>query len=166
MDKKSITCCFTGHRPQKLPWRQNENDPRCLALKEELEARLEGIYLSGCSRFLCGMAIGCDMYFAEAVLKLKERFPEVTLEAYVPCADQPAKWHLADKRRYEDLLSRCDRVNVLQEHYSADCMQRRNRRMVDESAVLLACYDGYPGGTMTTILYAERNGVKVIMIEI
>jgi len=166
MDKKSISCCFTGHRPQKLPWGQNENDPRCIALKEELAARLEGIYLSGCKRFLCGMAIGCDMYFAEAVLKLKERFGDVELEAYVPCADQAGRWHAAARLRYENLLSRCDKVNVLQQHYSPDCMQRRNRRMVDESSVLLACFDGYPGGTMSTIAYARRNEVKVIMVEI
>ena len=24
------TCCFTGHRPEKLPWRDNERDPPCL----------------------------------------------------------------------------------------------------------------------------------------
>jgi len=166
MDKKSITCCFTGHRPQKLPWGHNENDPHCTALKFELYARLYGIYLSGCRRFLCGMAIGCDTYFAEAVLKLKAEYPDIELEAYVPCASQADKWNDADKRRYNELLRRCDRVNVLQQHYSSDCMQRRNRRMVDESSVLLACYDGLPGGTMSTIAYAERSGVKVIMIEV
>ena len=32
MDKAS-TCCFTGHRPDKLPWGSRESDPRCLTLK-------------------------------------------------------------------------------------------------------------------------------------
>ena len=67
MDKE-ITCCFTGHRPSKLPWGQNENDLRCIAVKQELASRLEGIYETGFRHFMCGMAIGCDMYFAEAVL--------------------------------------------------------------------------------------------------
>ena len=71
MDKRSVTCCFTGHRPNKLPWGNNEGDPRCLRLKEELAARLDGVYQAGFRHFLCGMALGCDLYFAEAVLTLR-----------------------------------------------------------------------------------------------
>ena len=78
MDKE-ITCCFTGHRPSKLPWGQNENDPRCVKVKQELASRLEGIYELGFRHFMCGMAIGCDMYFAEAVLNLRDRHPDVSL---------------------------------------------------------------------------------------
>ena len=160
------SCCFTGHRPQKLPWGANEADPRCTALKFELEARLAGIYELGYRHFLCGMAIGCDMYFAEAVLKLREEHPDVTLEAAIPCRDQPARWSQGQRRRYNELVDRADKVTVLQIGYSPDCMMRRTRYMVDRSSLLLACYDGRPGGTMNTILYAERNEVKVVIIEI
>ena len=45
-------------------------------------------------------------------------------------------------------------------------MMRRNRYMVDRSSLLLACFDGQSGGTMNTILYAQRRGVKVIIIEL
>ena len=166
MAKREITCCFTGHRPQKLPWGSNENDPRCLKVKFELEARLEGIYMYGCRHFICGMALGCDMYFAEAVLKLKEQHDDVSLEAAVPCRDQADKWPAAQQRRYKNLLDSCDKVNILQESYSPGCMERRNRYMVDNSSVMLACFDGRPGGTMSTILYAERQGLKTILIDI
>ncbi len=30
------TCCFSGHRPPRLPWGSNEADPRCLALKARM----------------------------------------------------------------------------------------------------------------------------------
>ena len=30
------TCCFTGHRPDKLPWGEDESDPRCLRLKRAI----------------------------------------------------------------------------------------------------------------------------------
>ena len=33
---KGRTCAFTGHRPQNLPFRFNENDDRCIALKQKL----------------------------------------------------------------------------------------------------------------------------------
>ena len=34
------TCCFTGHRPSKLPWGTREEDPRCVALKGRIAAAL------------------------------------------------------------------------------------------------------------------------------
>ncbi len=166
MDGRALTCCFTGHRPMKLPWGMNEDDPRCLNLKAELAARLEGLYELGFRRFLCGMAIGCDMYFAEAVLALREQHADVRLEAAIPFGDQPGRWNEKQRRRYNALIDSADRVTVLQTAYTSDCMMRRNRWMVDRSEVLLACYDGRPGGTMNTILYAERSGLRVLLIEI
>ncbi len=166
MAEQEITCCFTGHRPRKLPWGTREDDPRCLALKDELASRLAGIYESGYRRFLCGMAIGCDMYFAEAVLALRERHPDVELEAVIPCSTQPDKWTLPQRQRYNQILDASDRVTVLQIHYSADCMLRRNQHMADRSSLLLACFDGRPGGTMSTILYAQRQGLKTIIVDI
>lgn len=29
-------CAFTGHRPHKFPWKQDETDSRCVALKAVL----------------------------------------------------------------------------------------------------------------------------------
>ena len=160
------SCCFTGHRPTKLPWGANENDPRCAALKEELYCRLLGTYEAGYTHFICGMAIGCDMFFAEAVLRLQEIHPEVTLEAAVPCGSQPERWTKALRERYNRLLDSCSKVTVLQLSYTPDCMQKRNQYMVDNSSLLLACFDGRPGGTMSTILYAQRQGLKTIIIDI
>ena len=165
MDKE-ITCCFTGHRPSKLPWGQNENDLRCIAVKQELASRLEGVYETGFRHFMCGMAIGCDMYFAEAVLALREKHPDVSLEAVIPCGTQPDRWAKPLRMRYTSLLDRCDSVKVLQIMYSRDCMMRRNKYMVDNSSLLLGCFMGIPGGTMNTIVYAERSGLKVVLIEI
>jgi len=166
MDVSSISCCFTGHRPAKLPWGTKEDDARCRALKEEIAMRLQGIYEAGYRRFLCGMAIGCDMYFAEAVLALRRLYPDIRLEAAIPCGTQPDKWSAELRRRYNALLDSCDTVTVLQIQYTPDCMMRRNRYMVDRSSLLLACYDGRPGGTMSTILYAERQNKKVILIDL
>ena len=36
VEKKEISCCFTGHRPAKLPWKYRETDPRCIALKKRI----------------------------------------------------------------------------------------------------------------------------------
>ena len=166
MEEKEITCCFTGHRPMKLPWGMNENDPRCLELKLELAARLEGIYELGYRNYICGMAVGCDMYFAEAVLAMKEAHPDVRLEAAIPCGTQPDRWNVSQRLRYNRLIDSSDKVTVLQYGYTSDCMMQRNMYMVDRSSLLLACYDGRTGGTMKTILYAQRSGLKTVIIDI
>ena len=166
MDKREITCCFTGPRPQHLPWGAREDDARCMVLKTELALMLQGIYEAGFRHFIGGMAIGCDMYFAEAVLALRREHPDVTLEAAIPCGGQPERWSLEQRQRYNCLLDNCDKVTVLQIHYSPDCMMRRNRYMVDSSALLLACSNGQPGGTMNTLLYAMKQNVKTIQLDI
>lgn len=163
---KSVTCCFTGHRPSKLPWGLNEYDERCLAMKDELAMRLEGIYMAGYRHFICGMALGCDTYFAQAVLALRDERPEVSLEAAVPCRDQPSGWAEEQRQLYGQLLSKCDKVSILQEKYTPGCMMRRNRYMIDRSSLLLACYNGLPGGTMKSLLYARRQGLQTIVIDI
>lgn len=164
-DREQI-CCFSGHRPNSLPWKTDETDERCLALKQRIREELTEIVRSGCRHFLCGMALGCDMYFAEAVLELKQTRPEVFLEAVIPCGSQPERWGRDNRLRYNSILDRCDRVTVLQTYYTPDCMMRRNRHMVDHSSLLLCCFAGTPGGTMNTILYAERCGLEVRLIEV
>ena len=46
MRGRSCSCAFTGHRPGKLPWREDENDLRCnrIALTEKGIQRTEYIH--------------------------------------------------------------------------------------------------------------------------
>ena len=92
MKGKQFSCSFTGHRPTKLPWGYRENDPRCIALKERIFDAVEAAYAEGYTHFLCGMAQGCDMYFGEAVLALKELFSDCTLEALNPGTEEAKSW--------------------------------------------------------------------------
>ena len=165
MNRRS-SCTFTGHRESKLPWRDREDDPRCIALKRCIADAVEAVYRDGATHFICGMATGCDMYFCEAVLALREEHPEVTLEAAIPCEDQAGRWSAALRRRWERLVTECDCQTVISKEYTDDCMMRRNRYMVDASAYLIAAYNGAPGGTRSTLLYAMRQGVHVIQLPI
>ena len=164
--KKEQTCCFTGHRPSKLPWRSNENHPECLALKRKIEEILEDLYRRGYRHFMTGMAKGCDLYFAEAVLNLRERYPDVTLEAAIPCKTQTNSWTYRERQRYMDLLEQCNIETLIQREYSRDCMLRRNRYMVERSSLLIAAYNGQGGGTKYTIQHAEKCGLEIILLPI
>lgn len=165
-DERRITCCFTGHRPEKLPWRDDEDAPACLALKARIARALEELYRRGYRHFITGMAKGADLYFAEAVLALRGRCPDVVLEAAVPCASQADRWTAAEQARYRAILDQCDLESLIQQHYDRFCMFRRNRYMVEHSSLLLAVYDGSKGGTRYTIGYAVDCGLEILQLEI
>ena len=159
------TCCFTGHRPEKLPWGGREDDPRCRALKDWLLRQVLAAYDLGYRHFISGMAQGCDLYFCEAVLLVKELHPQIRLEGAVPCRGQASRWPAAQRERYQRLLDRCDLQTLVQERYTAGCMMRRNRYMVERSSRIIAVYDGLPGGTMQTLAYALRKGLDVVQTD-
>lgn len=54
------SCAFTGHRPQRFPWRFNENDPQCVVLKAVLTEQITILAKSGTTDFFSGMALGVD----------------------------------------------------------------------------------------------------------
>lgn len=151
-----MVLAFTGHRPEKLPWGSDETDPRCAALKQHLKAAVRDAAGDGYDVFLCGMARGCDFYFAEAVLELGLR-----LEAYLPCPSQADRWPKGDRDRQTGLLLRCGAVYMAEQRYSEGCMLRRNRLMVENCDALLTVFDGSPGGTRAAIGYAKKLGKSV-----
>ena len=151
-----MVLAFTGHRPEKLPWGSNESDPRCAALKRQLLEAVRAAAGEGYDTFLCGMARGCDLYFAEAVLGLG-----LHLEAYLPCPSQTERWSERDRARHRSLLMGCAAVYMVEPEYTPGCMLRRNQRMVDAADALLTVYDGSPGGTGAAIDYARRRGKTV-----
>ena len=166
MRARQESCCFTGHRPSKLPWNYRENDPRCILLKRRIADAVALAYEQGFRHFICGMAQGCDLYFCECVLALRQIHPDVTVEAAIPCPTQTEDWPEDLKKRYDRLVSDCDMETMVSAVYSPGCMQRRNRYMVDHASLLIAAFDGSPGGTRRTVEYALNRGVTVVDIPI
>lgn len=165
MIDRNNTCCFTGHRYSKLPWGRNERDPRCVKLKNDLANTIRAVYESGVRHFICGMALGCDMFFAEAVIQLRYDEPDITLEAALPCEGQDAKWLPEDQKRYDWILACCDKITLVNREYSRNCMMLRNMYMVQQSSVIIAVFNGAAGGTLNTLRYAYQEGLEIIELQ-
>ena len=43
-------------------------------------------------------------------------------------------------------------------------MLRRNYAMVQEAQLLISVFDGRPGGTASTVRYAEKQGVEILPV--
>lgn len=163
---KEVTCAFTGHRPESLPWRDNEEDKRCVRAKRELDEAVERAYELGFRHFICGMARGGDLFFCESVLACRARHGDVTLEAAVPYAEQAALWPEKDRARHRELLTLCDLETLVQVGYTPDVFFRRNVYMMEHASRLIALFNGHwhRGGTAATMRYALDHDVEVDVV--
>lgn len=75
----SKICSFTGHRPDKFNFKYNEEHIDCIRLKAKLIDEIEKLYLSGVKYFLTGCAVGVDIWCAEIVLQLKNKYEDIEL---------------------------------------------------------------------------------------
>ncbi len=154
---KNVTCCFTGHRPEKLS--MPESQIRLLLEDAVKTAVSEGFY-----RFISGMARGIDIWAAEEVLKLKEKHKKIELICVPPYDGFEKGREEKEKEQYEEILAKADQIEYVCKHYSRQCFQMRNVYMVDNSSRVIAAFNKEKGGTKNTIQYAERKGVEVINI--
>ena len=161
-----MTVCFTGHRPQSLPFGSDEQHLKCIELKARLATEIQDMIARGADTFYVGMALGIDTFAAEAVLKEKEDNPKIRLIAAIPCPNQSNSWSKENKERYDFILSQCDEKILVSPHYFPGCMHVRNYYMVDRSDILIAVFDGVSkGGTASTIEYAIKKNLTVIELR-
>jgi len=159
-------CAFTGHRPQKLPWRTDEADPGCVALKAMLAAQIDMLIENGYTEFLSGMAPGVDMWAAQIILDLREKHPGLKLHCILPCAAQSAKWSAALQMQYRAILEQADSIIFVNRADRKNCMLERDRFLVSYASVVLAAYNGERrGGTAATVRYARKLGRELIVID-
>lgn len=152
-DKRKI-CCFTGHR--QIP---PENKYK---LRVSVEETINMLLDEGVSIYISGGALGFDLMAARAVLRAKEKHPQVQLIMAIPCRDQHVRWCLDDRREYEEILKNADEIYCLNDKYCTGCMHQRNRFMVEQSEICVAFYNGGSGGTAHTLGLANDLGLRVI----
>ena len=159
-------CAFTGHRPNKLPWRYDETDSRCVALKAVLTEQIGLLAGTGYTQFLSGMAEATDTWSALSVLSLREKNPAIKLHCILPCTAQAEKWSASSRELSRSILERADSVVYVSRDYHKNCMLERNRFMVEHASALLAVYNGVRrSGTGATVNYARQMGREIIVID-
>ena len=159
-------CAFTGHRPHKFPWRYDEADGRCVALKAVLTEQIAALANAGVTQFLSGMGLAVDTWSALSVLALREKNPMLKLHCILPCREQADKWTASSRDLYHSILEQADSIVYVSRDYHKNCMLDRNRFLVEHSSTLLAVYNGERrGGTAATMRYAQKMGREIIVID-
>lgn len=157
IEERMKRCCFTGHRPEKLRCTESE-------VIEQLRTAIASAYKEGFRTFISGMARGVDIWAAQIVLKERIRHPDIQLICALPHPDFEKKWKIVWQKQYADILAEADLVKTICPTFSKSAYQKRNNWMVDNSSLVLAVFNGEPGGTANTISYARKQGVEVVII--
>lgn len=165
MADRNKTLCFSGHRSEKLPKGRNQFNLMMKSLIYEINKAI----MDGYDTFMFGACYGFDLICAEQVLLRKQIIRHtdpvnINLIAVVPFEEQASRWKAKDRKKYFNILSKCDEIITLSTHYQSGCYHERNRYMADNSSRLICYYDGSSGGTRYTIEYAESMSIPIINI--
>ena len=155
MTKQQI-CCFIGHR--NLP-KDKEHD---IILK--LEAEIKSLIKKGVTQFRMGCARGFDTLAALTVLKLKYKYEGISLNLVIPCLNQTKGWSDEDIAKYNYILNHSDKINTQIIEFKENCMEERNRKLVNGSGYCIAFLMHDFGDTFYTVNYAKSQKVEIINI--
>ena len=145
----------------------DENRKECIEFKNNLKLIIEEYIKNGYTEFISGMALGVDTLCAEIVLELKDKYPDIKLECAIPCLNQSEKWSDNQKKRYIEILSKSDKVNYISKcNYTKNCMNDRNKYLVDNADALIAVWNGKPSGTFNTIKMAKAINIPIKILYI
>lgn len=172
-EERLTTVAFTGHRTY--------GGQAAAALR----ATVGELYARGFRTFLCGMAMGFDLAAAEAVLACRDSetgsafspatapdphfphtpMPGLRLVAVIPFRGQESRFPAVDRERFRRVLAAADHSVTLSPSYHAGCYAVRNNYLVEHAALLVAWYDGSPGGTHYTVRRALGRGLEFINLH-
>jgi uncharacterized phage-like protein YoqJ len=160
---QSFHVALTGHRPNKLAG-YDLTHPFYVALQLWLERIIRtGLAQHPHLTLHSGLALGADTVWSQAILAMRERFPDrIAFVAEVPVMTQSSQWPAKrDTQFWQKQIDSADLVNVYAEIYTPRAMQLRNEGMIRASQQILAVWDGSTGGTGHAVRFAEKNGIPV-----
>lgn len=165
--KENRACCFTGYRPQKMPFELCDNNAEYIRFENKLTDAVFSLPDEECFVFYSGAAMGFDLIAAETVLLLRDALPQknIKLICAIPFPKQAEKYPEEWLDRYNRVMDCADEVITISDKYYRGCYQKRNEYMVDNSDLVITWYDGQSGGTKNTLIYAKRKDKKIVNLS-
>lgn len=143
--------CGTGHRPDKLGgYTDDVFEDLVWEATEWLKANQPRLVISG-------GALGWDQALAQAAIDLG-----IELTLALPFPGFEDRWPQASKNKLYGMMNQANVHYVCAEGYAGWKMQERNKWMVDHADVVLALWNGTPGGTSNCVKYAESKKKPIV----
>lgn len=165
INDKETTACFSGHRPEKLHFSENYAEELEL-LKSLIRKEINSAIDLGYKTFITGMAKGVDIWAALEVLQIKKENPDIKLVGISPFRNEKARLKGLDLWNYDLIVNNCERMIYISDDFFRSCFFVRNRFMVDHSSLIIGVVGDTNSGTGNTLKYAEKQGLKISVIDI
>lgn len=115
-----------------------------------------------------GMALGADTLWAEAIVKMKEKYPDrIRFAADIPSLYQASQWKMKSKKRWLELLQQADEVNDWNngKPWEKGCEEIRNQNMIKRCDTLIAIFNGTKGGTYNGYHDGINYGKQIYRVD-
>lgn len=157
--RSDLWLCGTGHRPDKI------YGAKRAAVRDEAKRRVERWRPA---KIISGMALGFDQDLAEIAIELS-----IPFIAAVPFEGQEGRWPWRDVVHYRRLLMQAEQIAVISlpptsKRDATHKLHLRNQWLLEQvgrSGVVLAAWDGSPGGTAHCYGLAEARGLRIDRIN-
>ena len=156
-------CCVTGHRPDAFPWKDDTEDRRFHILRKRIEQEVDTALFLGAGRFICGNALGVDVWTAQIILEKRNTNPDIYLEIALPFS-----LHNSTFQSCLNIQKQSDWTHVVTtEKCRRAAFFQRDKYMVDNSDMIIAVFDNQTsrkGGTQRTFEMAREKGLEIIQV--
>ncbi len=121
-------------------------------IRAHLTRELRTLLEHGNHKFYLGGYGDFDLLAAKVLYELKQEYPETETILILPYLDRPLDASLYDSTIYPPL------ENVPKRY----AISRRNKWMVEQADMVIACVDHDWGGASKTLEYAVKKGLRII----
>lgn len=135
------TCAIIGCSPMCFPWRFDEEDESCAAVKLILINQITRLRGEGCMRFAISMDCGVGLYAAEILHGLKEQDDALETICYVPYEEQATKWTSELRDRYFNALASCTEVINVAYEKSVGCEFKAYLEAINAADMVIEVYN-------------------------
>lgn len=162
MQEKKKACSLIGTAPEEFLWDYNQKD---LIEKRHYDVdrftELEKRIWEGYEYFICGCERGADMDFAEDILYFRVKaYPNIQLEIVLRYPEQAEEYDEKEKRRYQNILSKADKVTVVGEKQSRDSAKKKRRYLAENAEKALIVWNfKNKGEAYKTFAYVKRQKI-------
>lgn len=137
--KKPTTCFFAGYK-DIVP------DDKLL---NRLNSSLNRMINDGVTDFYAGGERGWDMICENAVLNLKQSFPQIKLHLILSCKPEEhcKGWSLEQRAEFDRIYQAADSVEIVKKKPCSDGVLERYTRLAKLGELCICCFDSqYRGG--------------------
>ncbi len=156
-------CCVTGHRPDAFPWKEDTEDSRFHILLKRIDQAVDTALLLNAGKFICGNALGVDVWTAQIILEKRTVNPGIYLEIALPFLS-----HNNSFQSCMNIQKQADWTHVAAtEKCRRAAFYQRDKYMVDNSDIIIAVYDAQTirkSGTQRTLAMAQEKGLEIILV--